>query len=627
MFKTIKASNLFSWKDLNYEIEPGIAQITGYNYDDGTAEASGKSSILNILCWTLYGAIPKEVKIDEVIREGETSGQASVLCLDGTWINRSRKPNQLFMTDAVGNKIEGKDAKETQKLIVAFLGMDFDTFCQTVYFSQSYYKKFISANEADKAKILSEIQDLSIFDRARKQVQESIKSDSNLKDSLEHEVELCGRDLERHSSTIKVLEEHIKSAKERLTSQRNSILRNLESLKVSLKESEEYLIALKEGGESNHEAEISTMRGELDTLRGLQNTLTNRRNNYSKECQALTRQENMLERLSQSIKSKKAKLLSAVDKPTRCPGCGGEINEAQKRVIAKELDVLRNEIAELESEESQERTSLLTPPEPFNEGEYTKVTSTIKTLQQLIDTYIEADAKNKAAASNCAALIKSKESQIRQLNSDLESLNNYNSDKEEANLSEEARSLAQTTAKLEQLDLEITTIKDKLGKLELLKDGFKEIKSYVFQNLLNELSNKSTLLAREMFEVPVSIRFTNDTADGGVAKIQTQVTLDGHTRSLGLFSGGQFKRLELSIDLALSQIVSNRSHKPMNFRIFDEPFKDLSLTSMQRVVSLLKGLEGATIVIEHNDLIKTVIDRVFHVEYRNGVSIHAAQNL
>ena len=78
MFNKIEASNLFSWEKLEYDVSKGISQIVGFNYDDNTSEGSGKSSIPNILCWVLYGKIPKEAKIDDVIREGAKSGWGCV---------------------------------------------------------------------------------------------------------------------------------------------------------------------------------------------------------------------------------------------------------------------------------------------------------------------------------------------------------------------------------------------------------------------------------------------------------------------------------------------------------------------------------------------------------------------
>jgi DNA repair exonuclease SbcCD ATPase subunit len=188
--------------------------------------------------------------------------------------------------------------------------------------------------------------------------------------------------------------------------------------------------------------------------------------------------------------------------------------------------------------------------------------------------------------------------------------------------------------KLEEIDRELTKVEEqghelleqkkvlqtKISNLEILKTGFKEVKQFVFQTLLNELSVKATRLASELFEVPISIRFSNEDEDGGITKILTTVTLDGNERTLGLYSGGQYRRIELAVDLALASIVANRSQNPIKFRVLDEPFKDLSEPSMEKMVKLLEKLEGSTIIIEHNSITKSIIHNVFDIEYRNGVS-------
>src|SRR5258708_3019078 len=168
MIESVRGHNLFSWEDLNFIFHPGVTLIEGFNFDDNTPEGAGKSAIPNIVCWTLYGKIPKDGKIGQVIREGEKSGWGEVVLLNGTVVHRSRKPNDLYFKPQESEAIRGKDARETQQLIETHIGMTFETFCQAVYFAQNYPNKFITANEVEKGKIISEIQDLGDFTEARK---------------------------------------------------------------------------------------------------------------------------------------------------------------------------------------------------------------------------------------------------------------------------------------------------------------------------------------------------------------------------------------------------------------------------------------------------------------------------
>ena len=126
---------------------------------------------------------------------------------------------------------------------------------------------------------------------------------------------------------------------------------------------------------------------------------------------------------------------------------------------------------------------------------------------------------------------------------------------------------------------------------------------------------KSNKYVEQLFEVPIQIRFKNEDM-----KISSEVLIDGDLRSISLLSGGQFKRVCLAVDLALSDIVTSRKGLGLNLAIFDEPFQNLSETSMVKCIDLLKSLNKPTIIIEHNSIAKTVVDNVFEVEFRNKIS-------
>jgi DNA repair exonuclease SbcCD ATPase subunit len=91
--------------------------------------------------------------------------------------------------------------------------------------------------------------------------------------------------------------------------------------------------------------------------------------------------------------------------------------------------------------------------------------------------------------------------------------------------------------------------------------------------------------------------------------------------SIGLLSGGQFRRFSLAIDLALSDMVSSRKTSKLNILILDEYFKDLSETSMEKCLDLLKSRKSPVVIIEHNSIFKNIVDNVFFVELQGGTSV------
>lgn len=622
MFSRIQAENLFSWGRLDYNIPAGISLIDGFNHDDNTSEGSGKSSIPNILCWVLYGKIPKDVKIEEVVKDGAKSGAGVVELESGHLILRSRRPNDLRIINPDGSESLGKDAKETQKLIEILIGMSYDTFCQGVYFAQNYPQKFITANEADKAKILSELQDLTIYDRARKSVHDKEKS-------LDFEVEILKRSLrskeeflENNEEMLSKINAIIKGFYNTLEIRKKELLRKFSQEEVKRAEME---VILTSSNSKNLKEQISQHKEMVEELK---------KNLYgiATAIQQVNRSVEKKEELERRFKKNENYILDFQNelKDLRkseglCPTCGSTFDSPEhKKLLHKNIEKLslridshvkdRNLIvAELSIVNAEKDVEALKTESVEISQETKKIE---KVLRDLETEERDLHVLKKAFATTELNLLDLR-GELNKLDSSKPSLEMET----QQNLREKCTN---TREEVKTLKDKISELYEKQVKYRVLAAEFKSLKSKIFSDLLEEISRKSTELASELFEVSIAIKFFNESEDGEVSKIQTEVILDGNKRSLGLLSGGQARRVQLSVDLALSKIIATRSTKPCNFRILDESFKDLSLSSMEKMIILLKGLAGSTLVIEHNPLIKSIVDSTFFVDYRDGESRHAS---
>jgi len=154
-----------------------------------------------------------------------------------------------------------------------------------------------------------------------------------------------------------------------------------------------------------------------------------------------------------------------------------------------------------------------------------------------------------------------------------------------------------------------------MTRLETLKNSFKDVKTSIFQSTLEVLQFKINSFCEKFFDIDVKIQFENKSG-----KIQTFIFVDGNQRSIGLLSGGQFKRLSLATSLALSDLVLERTDCKIGLRIFDEPFQNLSETSMRRCIDIFKTLDLTIILIEHNTIAKAEVNKTYSIEYRDGTS-------
>jgi DNA repair exonuclease SbcCD ATPase subunit len=626
MFNAIEAKDLFSWKELNYEIKNGISQITGFNYDDNTSEGSGKSSIPNILCWTLYGRIPKDAKIDEVVREGCSGGFGKVLLNNGYMVQRSRKPNDLYIgkptKEGDYQVVKGKDAKETQLLIDKLIGLDFEAFCQTIYFAQNYQNKFVASNETDKAKILSEIQDLTIFDKGRKKAQDQAKLVEIEKLKLDQKIVGLESDVKRLESNAQLIIDFVDRFEKDKTNRLDNINKQIKKIKDTNEELETAL----------EKQDTNTIKEELDNIEEMLENFSAKKIEVSSIIKMADQSRIEKDRLTALVKNLDAKIERALGKldtmklpkSVNCPTCGQmaapEVLEKHQRHVAEQKAELVSEIEEMVTEHNMSKILL-------EEMEEAPSVDDAKKILTEIDKETRDFVALRGRLMNAALNSKRLETELKEGKARVKTLQKEKSELEDSDCFKEFE-------KLEKINNEITSLRETVqilgferadkvedyNNLEILKTGFREVKQYIFQSLLAELSRKSTELASELFELPISINFSNEDDEGSVSKILTTVTLDGNARSLGLYSGGQYRRIELAVDLALASIVANRSANPINFRILDEPFKDLSESSMEKMVKLLEKLKGSTIIIEHNSITKSIIHNEFHVEYRGGIS-------
>lgn len=189
-----QGQNFLSFQEFRYEYSSGgLTLIEGHDEDRDISTGAGKSSFLDAPCYGLFGKTSKDMKVDEVINRQAGKGLSvitRVMTAEGECqVHRYRKhpehENDLFMTLPDGTELRGKDNRETQQLIEAFLGINFDTFTRLSYFTQfGAMDRFLSSSDTDKKKLISEITDTAVYDRMTDKVKEELKKAQEKLDGL-----------------------------------------------------------------------------------------------------------------------------------------------------------------------------------------------------------------------------------------------------------------------------------------------------------------------------------------------------------------------------------------------------------------------------------------------------------
>ncbi len=164
--KNCRATNFGSYKDLSFDFSNlGLALVHG-------ATGSGKSTLQDLACWTLFGVTAKNGNADEVrswlAPDSSTISTLEVESPKGTiYVTRIRgkaSQNDLYYTFASNEKqFRGKDLTETQVHLNEVLGVDADLYLTGAYFCEfSPTAAFFVSKAKDRREVFERIANLSL---------------------------------------------------------------------------------------------------------------------------------------------------------------------------------------------------------------------------------------------------------------------------------------------------------------------------------------------------------------------------------------------------------------------------------------------------------------------------------
>ena len=183
--KKFEFSNMFSYGEDN------VVDFTKLNGIIGmfAPNATGKSALLDSLCFCLFDTSSRAYKADNIINNSKTTMSCKVnFEIDGIdyFIEKYGKKNlrtghvkvnvEFYLIDETGEKVSlnGDQRRTTQKNIQKVIG-SFDEFILTTMSSQNNSTVFIDKTQKERKELLSQFMGLTIFDRLYTLATEDIK--------------------------------------------------------------------------------------------------------------------------------------------------------------------------------------------------------------------------------------------------------------------------------------------------------------------------------------------------------------------------------------------------------------------------------------------------------------------
>tara|TARA_B100001109_G_scaffold217339_1_gene187097 strand:+ start:640 stop:2364 length:1725 start_codon:yes stop_codon:yes gene_type:complete len=519
-FEKIRWKNLLSygnvWTEVDLKRSPNTL-IVGKN-------GSGKSTILDALCYVLFSRPFRKVTKKQLVNSVNTKGTSIevefTVGKNHYKVHRSIKtwgsqPFEIYVNDELINQTG--DSKDYQEhLETNILKLNFKSFTQIVILGSSSFVPFMQLSGPQRREIIEDLLDIKIFSSMNLILKDKVSDNRSKITELKYQIDLIKEKINVQRQFIDEIKqshnEKIDKNKEEIEKTQATILRSRQKTETL-------------------EKQVRELQEQVKDKNKLQNKLG-----------SITAMEESMETKVKQLK----KDIEFYTNNDQCPTCNQSIGSdvKQKNVAKKE-----NKIKEVE-----------------------------KGLEDLSKMYEEVNEKV-AKALNISDLISSKQSEHSKESANITALNSYITklNEENSSLGSDRKDVGKENKKLSTLTRQMTDGKHKQEELVhektlyevagvLLKDqGIKTkiIKQYV--PIINKLVNKY-LAAMDFF---VNFELDENFSENIKSRHRDEFTYDS-------FSEGEKMRIDLALLFTWRSIARMKNSTNTNLLILDEVF-DASL--------------------------------------------------
>jgi len=614
----------------------GLTYITADNRDTDAADnnGSGKTTLFKALTWGLFGDTIDGDKGDEVIRRGTKKAVVAVGFEDGWKVERSRtkgKPKVVLFDDK-GELWKGSKDDVEAEISRRLGGLDFQSFKNTVLYGQGDSKRFAdkATKDADRKEILHRILKTELLKRchewakgeARRLKAERdawvVKIDTLEAKRAEHDVDgLEARfnqwEAERDEEVDELVEEatSLRDKAKALEGEKAKIpaleaeiagleekLAECESAAEKADEAEESLeIARKVGGEAYrawHEARggISAAKVKLESV------------------------NEQLERLEGDV----------------CPICTSPLGEghalehrneleSQAKKHTQALKKAEGEVERLRKEHAETEKVVATALEAFQAAR--DVADKAPGYSRKITILKGEIAEAEKAELRSAGFVKQAKEALKRIKARKAEANPF------AELLEEAKAKAKDFTKQKKKAAKgLDAVRYDLAHYEFWTKGFgnQGLPSFVLDSIMPYLTERTNAYLRILADGDITVAFSTQrelkSAKGEVRdEIEIAWTIEGVEGSTP--SGGQGKKIEISVGLALMDLVAAREGTNVDLIALDEVLDGLDREGRARVLQLLQDLRArrsSIFVVSHETDVSEVFEKTLVVVKENGIA-------
>ena len=523
------------------------------------------------------------------------------------------------------------DAKDTQADVDALLGMDVETFFETVLFGQGDARNFADATDGQRKEILTRILRLSAIDAGLSRVRAELAGHDQKVSGLagrkreieanlatlrsfdfaaeiakwEDERRLAAEDKDRQAAAGEVtIAEHRKAVGQEAgyRTLKATYEERIAGAKASLGGSEPLRVELRALDD-----EIGRLQGDVARSRGAQDALRRQRAQSEaalREGACPTCRQPVTDDVRQHVHGSLDEQIAALE--NAAGPAATRVAEAQRRRV----DVA----AQIEAAAKAAQVSV--------EGDSRKlglVDASIREIDRIKRVIAEAE-RGLGVIRREAADIRARE-------------NPYAARQRDA----EAR-VAEAEKALRVIEVDAASAEAERAYIAFWEHGFgaRGLRSFVFDSVVRELTDEVNRYLRVLTDGSIWVTF--DTERMGADKkprevfdvVVRRMLPDGavRERSYERWSGGEKRRIALAIDLGLAGLVARRATKACGLLVLDEVFAHCDAEGHDRVIKLLHEMargKESVFVVDHSPAFQARFEKVVWVEkWPTGSVVRAA---
>jgi DNA repair exonuclease SbcCD ATPase subunit len=653
----------------------GLVQVNGKNNNSGGSSGSGKSTIFECIMYALgIGNVPSTV-LQSRLTKDPLSVELSFKKDDLEYfISRSKSDGLIFKTPTQTYTGSNKVAEEELQKI---LSLPVDLVSRVLHKRQKERGFFMSLTPKQTHAFLSTCLGLEEWTRKQTKSQENLKSAEALKESLSSDLSQKMALLEYAKSNLSKLSEP-KEDPEHLQQSISNLNKNIEDIKKQLeiieseKLSELSKISYSPATAIQKPAELMDLETKIVSIKNSISSAKNEKQKKLIDClNKIKKIENSIlksETDSQNLRTVQQNLNSLKEEIIKlresvCPTCeqsweNGHQNsrlnfaiEEYKKLMAKEelLKLSINESAGLPEQLKLEKETLSKIELDTDTSILEKELLDLEEKKSSINDKYIADL-NEVNLKNSALMAENKKrtEEVTKKYTDLSSplvfdLNNKTT--LAVKLSSDLDSLKKTIsyvkeqkAKSEQevhiFESCVKEIQEKIGanqgEIEKTSIATKVIESYInfsFQNSLAQIASRANeILSKVSNTATTTISFDSykETKSGSIKEeVSILVHMDDELKvPLKSLSGGEETAIELAVDLAVIEMIEQRSGIGFDTYILDEPFDGLDSVCKANCLDVLSnsGIGKKIIIVDHSEETKEMISSKVTVVRDNQTS-------